>query len=351
MHHSYDAITKSIHAQLFAQQKKYSTTFERSTSYYFSKNGNFLHSDILTHADKICICRTKFIIRVSTLTHADGRPKTTRFLRPRSHLLEGLPKAIGWYGSRHVDHLMRDGMLKAEPARMKADAAIRIAARSPILQVATDGTTHLGQLASYLVVATRLELNLQQIIAFRMGHDTIAEHRALAARHLAVVGTSLVGTLVARQPMRERSLLLRRAVGHDGPIRLADPLMLRKEGIQAGQSLAGTRKKYDTTNGAIQTMDNTKEDVTRLLVTSLQVVLHDIRERRVARLVALHNLAAGLVDYYDVVVFVERSQRNVIIKTFPTSSPTRRRRQEEGMKSGKRIVVLRITYSCRHLPG
>ena len=42
---------------------------------------------------------------------------------------------------------------------MQADAAVGVGAGGAVFQVALDGTTHLGQLAAYLVVAARLQVH------------------------------------------------------------------------------------------------------------------------------------------------------------------------------------------------
>ena len=51
-------------------------------------------------------------------------------------------------------------------------------------------------------------------------------------------------------------------------------------------------------------MRDTKEDLAGLVVLLLDVRLDGLGEGRVARLVALHNLAARLVDGYDMIIFV-----------------------------------------------
>lgn len=56
-------------------------------------------------------------------------------------------------------------MREGDAARMQTDAAVRIGAFGPILQVALDGATHVRQLATYLMVAARAEVDLQQVIA------------------------------------------------------------------------------------------------------------------------------------------------------------------------------------------
>ena len=56
-------------------------------------------------------------------------------------------------------------MREGDAAGMQTDAAVRIGAFGTILQVALDRTTHVCQLATDLMMATRTEVDLQQVIA------------------------------------------------------------------------------------------------------------------------------------------------------------------------------------------
>lgn len=56
-------------------------------------------------------------------------------------------------------------MREGDAAGMQTDAAVRIGAFGTILQVALDRATHVCQLAADLMVASRTEVDLQQVIA------------------------------------------------------------------------------------------------------------------------------------------------------------------------------------------
>ena len=56
-------------------------------------------------------------------------------------------------------------MREGDAARMQTDAAVRIGAFGTILQVALDRAAHVCQLATDLMMATRTEVDLQQVIA------------------------------------------------------------------------------------------------------------------------------------------------------------------------------------------
>ena len=82
-------------------------------------------------------------------------------------------------------------------------------------------------------------------------------------------------------------------------------LAVGKHLVEAGEGFAGAGKDDEAADGTVEAMDHAEEDLAGLLVFLLDVLLHDVRERAVAGLVALHDLAALLVDDDDVVVFVD----------------------------------------------
>ena len=56
-------------------------------------------------------------------------------------------------------------------------------------------------------------------------------------------------------------------------------------------------------------MGDAEEHLAGLLVPLLDIGLDGLGERRIARLIALDDLVAGLVDGYDMVVFVQNGHR------------------------------------------
>ena len=79
-------------------------------------------------------------------------------------------------------------------------------------------------------------------------------------------------------------------------------------------------------------MDHTEEHFARLGVFLLDVGFHHVGQRHVARLVALHNLTARLVDDDDMVIFVN----DLHIKKSPSL--------------GGKGTCFGVTCSCRHRP-
>ena len=167
-------------------------------------------------------------------------------------------------------------MLKRESPGMEANAAVGIAAWRTILQVAFDGTAYLCKLTAYLMVATGMQRNFKQDVAFRLCNNTIIEHGFLAVWHFSVVGSGRVLFLVSRQPMRKRTFQLRRFVCDNGKISLPDSLVLGKHPVESRQSLACFGKEDDAADGTVQPVDHTEIDVTGLLVLVLQLSLHFI---------------------------------------------------------------------------
>jgi hypothetical protein len=89
--------------------------------------------------------------------------KRIHFLVSASFLYEikSIPKIAARNRSFYLDALFRYGMDECDSSCMKANAAIRIGAGRTVFQIPLDGTSHLGQLASYLMVATGLQVHFQ----------------------------------------------------------------------------------------------------------------------------------------------------------------------------------------------
>ena len=89
-----------------------------------------------------------------------------------------------------------------------------------------------------------------------------------------------------------------------GPIGLVH-LSFGKHLVQSGEGLRGACEDDEAADGTVEAMHHAKEDGTWLVVLLLQIVLHQLRERLVASLVALDDLAALLIDDDNVVVLVD----------------------------------------------
>ena len=61
--------------------------------------------------------------------------------------------------------LLRHRMDKRDAPRVKRDAAVGVGTRRTIFQITLDGTANVGQLTAHLVVAARVKIDLQQMVA------------------------------------------------------------------------------------------------------------------------------------------------------------------------------------------
>ena len=82
-------------------------------------------------------------------------------------------------------------------------------------------------------------------------------------------------------------------------------LSLGKHLVQAGKGLRSAGEDDETADGTIEAMGDAEEDGSRLVIFFFQIVFHQLRERPIASLVALDDLAALFVDDDDVIILVE----------------------------------------------
>lgn len=61
----------------------------------------------------------------------------------------------------------------------------------------------------------------------------------------------------------------------------------------------------DTTDGSVEPVHHTEEDVARFGIFFLDILFHSFAQRLVAGFVALYDFACGFVDNDQVIVFVE----------------------------------------------
>ena len=163
-------------------------------------------------------------------------------------------------------------------------------------------------------MTARQQLHLQQRVALRATYRAIAQHGMLRTGHLMVVGVRLVLLLVAHQPVLQ---LVPLAVhdspssvaaalgwgGHDGPVGLVH-LAQPEHVVQPRQRLRRAGEDHKPADRAVQPVHDAQKHGSGLLVLLLDIVLDRFRQRPVASLVTLHDLAALFRDDDDVVVFI-----------------------------------------------
>ena len=190
---------------------------------------------------------------------------------------------------------------------MQANTSIRIGTGKAILQISLDRTSHLCQLASYLMMSPSLQVYFQQKVIIRLTYQPIVQDSLFTLRHFLIISITLILLLIAHQIVHQFSFRLLRGILYDSPVSLLH-LTGFEHFIEAGQRLAGLGKYNKTAHGAVQPVGNTDEDITGFLVFLLQILLYGFRKRRIPRLVSLNDLGSGLVDYNDMIVLVYDSQ-------------------------------------------
>ena len=194
-------------------------------------------------------------------------------------------------------------MDKLRATGVQANASILIGTIETIFQIPLDRTSHLRQLTADLMVPPRLQIDLQQIIIIRMGDQFITQDSFLGIRPLGIVSVTLILLRVADQAIDALCLL----VGATAVFFLnfcVSNLTDTKHLVQARKGLARLGENHDPAHRTIQTVRDTDKDIPGLAILLLQPYLQHLRERLIARLVALHDLTAGLIYRYNMIILV-----------------------------------------------
>ena len=75
-----------------------------------------------------------------------------------------VPNRVVWSGSDNGDGYFCHGMCEADTACVERDTAVGVAAGCPVFQVSFDMASDVGELGADLVVATREEIYLNEMI-------------------------------------------------------------------------------------------------------------------------------------------------------------------------------------------
>ena len=110
---------------------------------------------------------------------------------------------------------------------------------------------------------------------------------------------------VLHEPVFEACFGLLGSPLHDCPIGLFDLLMTLEHLVQTSQCFARSGEEHYPARRAIQTVRDTQEHLTGLVVFDLDIRLDGFAQRRVSGLIALHDLVAGLIDGDNMIVLVQ----------------------------------------------
>ena len=187
---------------------------------------------------------------------------------------------------------------------MQGDASVWVASWCTIFQIAFYGTSNFGQLTSYLVMTSCVQMYFQKVVSVSRGYQLVIQHGFLGTWYLTIIGTCRVVLLLTCQPMCECALWFLWAVLYYGPICFVYLVVLGKHFVQAWKGLARLGKKYHARYRSVQSVHHTQIYVTGFVVLLLQPVFDKIREGSVPGLIALDYLPCLFVNDYQMVVFV-----------------------------------------------
>ena len=187
---------------------------------------------------------------------------------------------------------------------MKTDASVRIATLGAVLEVSFDRTTYSRQLATYLMVPSGLQINLQKRVVFALDKGLVGQDSLFGFFGTGFGDKGLVELFIAGQPVLQMRLRLFGCTLHNRPIGFSDLFMGFEHLVEARERLASTGKEYYSTRRPVQTVRYPQKDLAGLVVLGLDVGFDGLAQRRVTRLITLHNFVAGLVDGNNMVVFV-----------------------------------------------
>ena len=188
-------------------------------------------------------------------------------------LSKGLPKLVSGHGCHDGNRLFADGMDEADVSAQQRYAAIGIASRCPILQVALDGTADMRQLATYLVMPSCEQFYLDEVVTLGMIQHLIMQFSLLGVGHLLLIGVALILSFIAHDPMFEVALKGLRAICGDRPIGLVH-LPFPKHLIQSREGLGCSCKNHQSRHRTIKTMYNPEKYVSRFVVLRLDIFFH-----------------------------------------------------------------------------
>ena len=187
---------------------------------------------------------------------------------------------------------------------MKTDAAVGITPLRAVFKVAFYRATDCRQLAAYLVMAACLKVHFQERIVLTLSQRLVGQDCLLGVLGAGFGNIGFVLRLVADEPVFKPCFRYLWLSLHYRPIGLFDLLMALEHGIEPRKRFGGAGKEDYPACRTIQPVRHTQKDLARLVVLGFDIRLDGFRQRCIAGFIALHDLVAGLVDGYNMIVFV-----------------------------------------------
>ena len=206
-------------------------------------------------------------------------------------------------GGGDIDDFSAHGVGEGDAVALQADATVGVAALGSVLEVALDGAANGGELAADLMLAAGDEVHFEQMVAVGAGQQSVVEHSFHRSLARMQAGVGFVVLFHAGEPVGECGAVVRRPVLDDGPVGFVD-LTAAEELVHASEPLAGACQHHQPAGGPVDAVREAAEHVAGLVVFFFYPLPDDVHQGHVACAVALHELADGLVDDDDVIVFV-----------------------------------------------
>lgn len=180
---------------------------------------------------------------------------------------------------------------------------VGIASAGSILQIPLDGIAHLRELHADLMLAPGDKIHLDDAVAVACGNGSVAQLSPLGVGVRGFAGERFVHAPVGAHMAHQRALGLLRLPLHHSPISLVNAV-ISEHLVEACKSLGGSGKDHQPAYRTVDAVYYSAEDVARFIVFLLQILLHHLRQRTVARAVPLHDLSGTLVDHNYMIVFI-----------------------------------------------
>lgn len=168
------------------------------------------------------------------------------------------------------------------------------------------------ELYAYLVLAACEQVYCQQRVAFTPCQHLVFKYRFLALRGGGEGGMTLVVALGCCDVMSQGAgIITGRALDY-GKVRLVY-LAIAEHLVEPFKGFARLGENHEAAHGAVYAVYYPAEHVAGLGIFLLNECLDRFGERLIAGLVSLYNLARGLVDYYYMVILINRSHVSKLV--------------------------------------
>ena len=188
---------------------------------------------------------------------------------------------------------------------MKTNASIGVRALGAVFEVALHRTTDCCQLTTNLVMPTGLQVDFQQSIVLSLHKGLVGQNSEFCFFGTGLSDKRLVQLLVSREVVLQAPFRLFGTSLHNRPVRLFDLLVRLEHVIQTCERFARSGKEHYSTRRTVEPMRHAQEHLAGLVVFILDIGFHRLTQRRITRLIPLHDLIAGLIDSNNMIIFVK----------------------------------------------